>query len=148
MSSRPTSSASASTFPSIRHQQSRDQVSTSVTSRDEGSQAELNEKTSADPTEAVATAAPATKGRWWSWRLQPRTSTAGGDSSDPEKGGKRTERKLVMIGPIYAGCGAAMAACGYKFHSLTVFFFLVFSFFQLKFLSPPKFCSGILYAIQ
>ena len=45
--------------------------------------------------------------------------------SDPEKGGKQTERNLVMIGPIYAGCGAAMAACAYKFHLFIYLFLLV-----------------------
>ena len=121
MSSRPASSVS--TFPSVRHQY---QVTPSVTSRDEGSQPEFNEKSSADvqvSTGAATTTAAAPQRRWWSWRLQPRpvtaTDTNSSDTpSDPEKGGKRTERKLVMIGPIYAGCGAAMAACEYKSHSL------------------------------
>ena len=38
---------------------------------------------------------------------------------DLEKGGKLTERILVMIGLIHAGYRAAtlMAACAYKFHS-------------------------------
>lgn len=31
---------------------------------------------------------------------------------DPEK--KQAERKLVLLGPFYAGCGAALSAC--KFH--------------------------------
>jgi hypothetical protein len=110
--------SSASTFSAIDQQL----VSPSVTSIDEGSQAELNEKTSADidiqiPTKA-AVAAP--QRHWWSWKLRPRSSTTTDEnpsaaSSDPEKGGKRTERKLVLIGPIYAGFGAAMAACAYKF---------------------------------
>ncbi|KAJ6577934.1 glycosyl transferase family group 2-domain-containing protein [Mycena capillaripes] len=43
----------------------------------------------------------------WSWRLQPSANT----SADPEKGGQeRKERKLVLLGPLYAGCGAALAA--------------------------------------
>jgi len=54
-------------------------------------------------------------------------------AGDPEKGGKRTERKLVMIGPIYAGCGAAMAACGYQFFLLNFFLSsLVFLFSLFK----------------
>ncbi|KAJ6477602.1 glycosyl transferase family group 2-domain-containing protein [Mycena sanguinolenta] len=48
----------------------------------------------------------------WSWRLQPMPTTAAGD---PEKtgdteGGKTAERKLVLLGPLYAGCGAGLAA--------------------------------------
>lgn len=49
--------------------------------------------------------------RWW--RLEPRTSTD--PPKDPEKGSlKKTERKLVLIGPIYAGCGAGLAGCKYS----------------------------------
>ena len=136
ISHRPGSASSASTFSNIHHphyQQPHHQAPSSVISRDEGSQAELNEKTDVQvPTEAATTttAAAAPQRRWWSWRLQPRptTTNAGGDSStssDPEKGGKRSERKLVMIGPIYAGCGAAMSACGCSpifFFSSSIFF--------------------------
>ncbi|KAJ7850350.1 glycosyl transferase family group 2-domain-containing protein [Mycena leptocephala] len=45
----------------------------------------------------------------WSWRLQPRAEPASGD--DPEKAGTGAtkERKLVLLGPLYAGCGAALA---------------------------------------
>jgi hypothetical protein len=116
--------SSASTFSAVDQQLG---ITPSVTSIDEESQAELNEKSSADvqnPTEA------APQRHWWSWKLLPRSSTTKDEnptSSDPEKGGKRTERKLVMLGPIYAGCGAAMAACAYKFH-FTQFFFVFSSF--------------------
>ena len=134
VSSRPASS----TFPTAHYQQQQYQhhISPSETSRDQGSQTALDEKTSADghvPTEAVS---PPQR-YWWNWKLQPRPSTATNanpsTSSDPEKGGKRTERKLVMIGPIYAGCGAALAACWYKFRSFPCFlscllFLLVFPF--------------------
>ncbi|CAK5262707.1 unnamed protein product [Mycena citricolor] len=42
------------------------------------------------------------------WRLKPRPSRSS-TTGDAEKGGK-TERKLVMMGPFYAGCGAGLAA--------------------------------------
>lgn len=88
----------------------------------DGSQTALNEKNvsevaveevkpevdSAQSASAPPPAAPV-KRSWWSWKLQPRAPNAS-PSSDPEKGGKRRERKLVLIGPIYAGCGAALAA--------------------------------------
>ena len=129
VSSRP---LSASTFPTVHHQQQPEQqhqISPSVTSIDEKSQAELDEKISAD-VQAPREAATLSQRHWWSWRLQPPSTTTTANpsatSSDPEKGGKQTERKLVMIGPIYAGCGAAMAACGYT--SLSSFF-LLFHFF-------------------
>ena len=99
--------SSASTLSAIDQQLG---IAPSVTSIDEESQTELNEKTSTD----IQNSTKATAQRhWWSWKLQPRTSTTTDEnpsatSSDPEKGGKRTERKLVMIGPIYA-------ACAYKF---------------------------------
>ena len=114
MSPRPFSSAS--TFSAIDQQLG---ITPSVTSTDEESQTELNEKTSVDALQNL-TEATAPQRRWWSWKLQPRSPATTNEnpsatSSDPEKGGKRTERKLVMIGPIYAGCGAAMAACAYKF---------------------------------
>ncbi|PPQ70784.1 hypothetical protein CVT26_014719 [Gymnopilus dilepis] len=64
------------------------------------------EADSAQKASAPPPAAPV-KRSWWSWKLQPRAPT---NPSDPEKGGKRKERKQVLIGPIYAGCGAALAA--------------------------------------
>ncbi|KDR73818.1 hypothetical protein GALMADRAFT_251646 [Galerina marginata CBS 339.88] len=91
----------------------------------EGSQTALNEKisntsdvsvnveevkteldSSAKAASALAPPAPA-KRTWWSWKLQPRAPPQSGDA---ENAGKRKERKLVLIGPIYAGCGAALAA--------------------------------------
>ncbi|KAJ6615839.1 glycosyl transferase family group 2-domain-containing protein [Mycena sp. CBHHK59/15] len=48
----------------------------------------------------------------WSWRLQPRPAADGGEK-DREGGaapGERKKRKLVLLGPLYAGCGAALAA--------------------------------------
>lgn len=44
--------------------------------------------------------------RWWTWKLQSPTPT------DPEKG-SRKKRRLILLGPFYAGCGAAMATCAY-----------------------------------
>ena len=119
--------STASTFSAI-HQQLG--ITPSVTSIDEESQSEHDEKISADVQNPTTKAADAdSKRHWWSWKLQPRSSTTTTDekssattSSDPEKGGKRTERKLVMIGPIYAGCGAAMAACAYPIQKKKKFF--------------------------
>ena len=127
--------STASTFSAIDQQHG---ITPSETSIDEGSQAELNEKTSTDVQNQTKATAAASQRHWWSWKLQPRSSTTTDEnpsatSSDPEKGGKRTERKLVMIGPIYAGCGAAMAACAYNFHFTHLFFSSVFSSFIPKF---------------
>jgi hypothetical protein len=57
------------------------------------------------------------KRAWWSWKLQPRAPTQA--SGDAEKG-KRKERKLVMIGPVYAGLGAGMSACSFTSFGLVV----------------------------
>ena len=126
MSPRPISTAS--TFPVIDQQLG---ITPSVTSIDEESQSELDEKASADalnPTKAAVA-----RRHWWSWKLQPRSSTTTDEkpstTSDPEKGGKQTERKLVMIGPVYAGCGAAMAACAYE--SFFIFFICLLLVFPL-----------------
>ncbi|KAK0192967.1 glycosyl transferase family group 2-domain-containing protein [Armillaria mellea] len=54
--------------------------------------------------------APRKKSRWWSWKLDSSPPT--NQPSDLEKaGGKRRQhkRKNVLLGPFYAGCGAAMA---------------------------------------
>ncbi|KAJ7056829.1 glycosyl transferase family group 2-domain-containing protein [Mycena amicta] len=47
----------------------------------------------------------------WSWRLQPRAAQDQ-QAADPEKAGSEggKDRKLVLLGPFYAGCGAALAA--------------------------------------
>ncbi|KAF9532825.1 glycosyl transferase family group 2-domain-containing protein [Crepidotus variabilis] len=94
----------------------------------EGSQDDLNEKSDVDLEEMAVvelgrdkeatelekkeeepkTIQTPSKGSWWSWKLQPRAPTS--PSSDAEKGRKKKERKLVLIGPIYAGIGAAIAA--------------------------------------
>lgn len=77
-------------------------------------QLESKEKEAVTEELPVITPPPAAKRpsvlRWW--RLDPRTSSD--PPKDPEKGDlKRKERKLVLIGPIYAGCGAGLAACKY-----------------------------------
>ncbi|KAF6763688.1 glycosyl transferase family group 2-domain-containing protein [Ephemerocybe angulata] len=47
---------------------------------------------------------------WGWWRLQPPyPNVKGSEESDVEKA-KRKERKLVLIGPLYAGCGAGLSA--------------------------------------
>ncbi|KAF9473864.1 hypothetical protein BDN70DRAFT_352918 [Pholiota conissans] len=88
----------------------------------DGSQTALNEKHHAAvavvdvaaeekaETEAPATPvqAPPAKKSWWSWKLDAHPPPA--PARDAEKGGKRKERKLVLIGPVYAGLGAGLAA--------------------------------------
>ncbi|KAF9022359.1 hypothetical protein BDZ89DRAFT_1163305 [Hymenopellis radicata] len=45
------------------------------------------------------------KTRWWNWKLDSPTPP-----SDAEKGGSaRRPRKHILLGPFYAGCGAALA---------------------------------------
>lgn len=51
--------------------------------------------------------------KWWSWRLNPKHKNAVSKRDDPEK--KQAERKLVLLGPFYAGCGAALSACKFCF---------------------------------
>lgn len=60
------------------------------------------------------------------WRLQPRPSTASpaGAAGDAEKNTAKEERKLVLIGPVYAGLGAGLAACACLFY----FWFSLISF--------------------
>jgi len=77
------------------------------------SEAELNEKKPVDELVKEITPPPPAhvKRHWWSWRLQPAEKGAR-PASDPEKGvDKRKKRKLVLIGPIYAGLGAGLSAC-------------------------------------
>jgi hypothetical protein len=93
-------------------------TSTSAAPSASGSQAELNEKIpgESDQENTVTLPVPVpvpAKRNWWSWRLQPAASGAG--ASDPEKGssGRKKPRKLILLGPLYAGCGAALAMCTY-----------------------------------
>ncbi|KAJ7470983.1 glycosyl transferase family group 2-domain-containing protein [Mycena latifolia] len=52
------------------------------------------------------------------WRLQPREAPAPADAytekGAEDSGGERKSRKLVLLGPLYAGCGAGLAMyfCG------------------------------------
>lgn len=73
---------------------------------------ELNEKEAEEQSneDESKTEKPSPKDNWWGWKLKPRNGAA--VNADPEKGtpGKREERKLVLIGPMYAGLGAALAA--------------------------------------
>lgn len=79
--------------------------------------AELERTAAEGGTTGTASKGPSSKVWGW-WRLQPRDPNAGagekGDESDAEKA-KRKERKLVLIGPFYAGCGAGLAACEFPF---------------------------------
>ena len=96
-------------------------ISSSAILRDDvssarGSQVAFNEKAAdtkveEDKSEKEESQPTAQKRAWWSWKLQPRASTQA--SGDAEKGNKRKERKLVMIGPVYAGLGAGLAACSF-----------------------------------
>lgn len=95
----------------------------------DGSQTALNEKVQPEvrveeakpEQDSSTTLAPTTpvpapvKKSWWSWKLDGRPPIA--PPRDAEKGGKRKERKLVLIGPVYAGLGAGLAACSYLFVS-------------------------------
>jgi hypothetical protein len=68
-------------------------------------QVDLNEKAE----ESERTPATPEKRKWWSWRLQNRAPQSSGD---PEKGASQKKpRKLILFGPVYAGCGAALAMC-------------------------------------
>ncbi|KAF8063255.1 glycosyl transferase family group 2-domain-containing protein [Lyophyllum atratum] len=72
------------------------------------STADLNGKEAAPA--PMAEKKPAVKRGWWSWHLQPRADApAPSGNADPEKGrGKRKERKLILLGPLYAGCGGSL----------------------------------------
>ncbi|TFK36441.1 glycosyl transferase family group 2-domain-containing protein [Crucibulum laeve] len=89
-------------------------LSNSAAPSSHGSEANLNEKEEEDLTKQEKDAQQAkeqkqAKRSWWSWKLQPKQPTSSA-SGDPEKGpGKRKERKLMLYGPFYAGCGAALS---------------------------------------
>jgi hypothetical protein len=111
-------SASASA-PAERdeHEESRVRTQSFASLSDSRFREELGEteKPSAGPGAGGSREVPATKPATlfgWSWRLQPKAAAPA--SRDPEKeagSGKAGERKLVMLGPLYAGCGAGLAGC-------------------------------------
>ncbi|KAF9450256.1 hypothetical protein P691DRAFT_665693 [Macrolepiota fuliginosa MF-IS2] len=93
---KPTSSISPSMNPSIIN-----------------SEAPLNEKapeTAEAKERATLEAAPSQppQRKWWSWRINPQDKAVASKNGDPEK--KQKERKLILLGPFYAGCGAALSA--------------------------------------
>jgi len=70
--------------------------------------ADLNEKV--NPEHAVEANPPVSQKRsWWTWRLQPVATQSSGANADPEKAQRKIPRKLILLGPLYAGCGAALA---------------------------------------
>ncbi|KAJ7234454.1 glycosyl transferase family group 2-domain-containing protein [Mycena rebaudengoi] len=71
---------------------------------------EKEEEQTKEKDKEQAKAKAPTKILGWSWRLQPRPSAPTGSSEKEGEGGQNKKRKLVMLGPIYAGCGAALAA--------------------------------------
>ncbi|KAL9715509.1 hypothetical protein Ac2012v2_002170 [Leucoagaricus gongylophorus] len=60
------------------------------------------------PTSEPAQSQSPPQHKWWSWRLNPKDKDVASKGDDPEK--KQAERKLVLLGPFYAGCGAALSA--------------------------------------
>ncbi|KAF7327342.1 hypothetical protein MKEN_00311800 [Mycena kentingensis (nom. inval.)] len=86
-----------------------------MSSLEDGAAAKEAATDTADPTPTSAATPTPTKpsngGFFGWWRLQPRASSAA-QEGDPEKAGAGSskERKLVLLGPFYAGCGAALAA--------------------------------------
>lgn len=93
-------------------------ISPSINPSVANSEANLNEKApetmevSKEQAQPEAPQPPPQR-KWWSWRLNPKDKGAVPKTNDPEK--KRTERKLVLLGPFYAGCGAALSACRFYF---------------------------------
>lgn len=70
--------------------------------------------------EAVAPKPPSRKSKWWNWKLDSPTPPKT-DDFDPEKGGSaqtKHQRKQVLLGPFYAGCGAALATCAYTMRQI------------------------------
>lgn len=97
---------------SLNYSQAREEVLPELNEKEAEEQSSKDE--SKDSLTEKPKRTPSTKGNWWAWKLKPREQTAGAAvNADPEKGapGKREERKLVLIGPMYAGFGAALAAC-------------------------------------
>ncbi|KAK2464534.1 hypothetical protein APHAL10511_003441 [Amanita phalloides] len=91
-----------------------------------------------------------TVSNWWSWRLQPQSDA----TPDAEKGpaSNEKERKIVLMGPFYAGCGAALSL----FFSLSGVGILLEEFaldgnatrFALVATLPIIFCISIFFCLQ
>jgi hypothetical protein len=101
-------------------------VSPSINLSVANSEANLNEKVLDISKEQLTPPVKAPQRKWWSWRLNPKDKGAAIKSSDPEK--KRPERKLVLLGPFYAGCGAALSACELLFLSFASHLYLCGAF--------------------
>ncbi|KAG5636255.1 hypothetical protein H0H81_008634 [Sphagnurus paluster] len=77
---------------------------------------EKSKEKAAEPSAAPTTKTAEKPSKWWNWRLQRQSVEAAptSEGGDLEKGGSRAtkgnERKLVLLGPLYAGCGAGLAA--------------------------------------
>ncbi|KAF7311950.1 hypothetical protein MIND_00206600 [Mycena indigotica] len=107
------------------------------------------------PPNTSSSSKPAKRGFFgWSWRLQPRPSTQAKAEADPEKAGVESakDRKLVLLGPFYAGCGAALAAY-FVFAGISV---LLEEYaldgdprrFALVLTLPVIFCVSIFFCLQ
>ncbi|KAF8056931.1 glycosyl transferase family group 2-domain-containing protein [Lyophyllum atratum] len=107
------------------------------------STADLNGKEAAPA--PMAEKKPAVKRGWWSWRLQPRADApAPSGNADPEKGrGKRKERKLILLGPLYAGCGAGLSTY-FMSGGVTV----LLEEFALLVTLPIIFCVSLFFCLQ
>ncbi|KAJ7829002.1 glycosyl transferase family group 2-domain-containing protein [Mycena olivaceomarginata] len=158
-------SASASA-PAERdeHEESRVRTQSFASLSDSRFREELgeNEKPSAGPGAGAggARAPPATKPATlfgWSWRLQPKAAAPA--SRDPEKeagSGKGAERKLVMLGPLYAGCGAGLAGSRLPDFVLSGVSVLLKEYaldgdltrFALMVTLPVIFCVSIFFCLQ
>lgn len=93
---KPTSSIAPSVDPSVTNSDANLNEKTGEVSKEQSIPEPVQQK-------------PPPKRTWWGWRLDPKNRGSASGSTDPEK--KRKERKLVLLGPFYAGCGAALAAC-------------------------------------
>lgn len=96
-------------------------------------------------------AAPKKKGFLSWWRLGPKPAAPSPDETDAEKA-KRKERKLIMIGPVYAGLGAGLAGyfCAAGVANLLQEWALDGSFirFALCVTLPFIFCVSIFFCLQ
>ncbi|KAG2019686.1 hypothetical protein CC2G_005101 [Coprinopsis cinerea AmutBmut pab1-1] len=90
-------------------------------------------------------------GLWSWWRLGPRNVNPSPDETDAEKR-KRKERKLILIGPVYAGLGAGLAGyfCTAGVSNLLYQWALDgdFTRFALVVTLPVIFCVSIFFCLQ